>query len=450
MPLESRTQERCTAYLLFVVAVAAFGGFLYGFHTGIISGALIFLTPAYQLSIVDQGMVVSIILLGGLFGALVSGTLADLFGRKRTIALTSTLFIAGAAIIALSNSYETLLLGRFISGLGVGIISLSGPLYLAEISPPHYRGSFVSLFQLAITLGILASFAVNYIFAGSSDWRWMFAMGIFPAVLQMIALFFLPETPAWLFKKGLEKFALSTLGRLRKDKHWLKQVDAMKLAAKPHKSGAWKTLISLKLRFILIVGLILSAFQQITGINTVIFYAPKIFEEAGFASATGAIVASLGIGVINVLATLFSVWLLDKVGRRVLLLVGIAGMVVSLGFLAFAFFTESQFIDKIAVGSLMAYVSFFAIGLGPVTWVILSEIYPLKVRGAAMTVAIFTNWACNYLVALTFLDFIKVLGPHGTFFLYSLISIVAFWFIYRFIPETKGKSLEEIETLISR
>lgn len=446
--MKAETKDKCTAYLIFVVTVSAFGGFLYGYHTAIIAGALLFLAPVFHLSLVDQGMVVSILLLGGLLGALVSGTLADRFGRRKAIALTSILYMLGAALIALSRSYEMLLLGRFVTGLGVGIMSVAGPLYLAEISPPQYRGSFVSLFQLALTIGILASFGVSAYFAPSSNWRWMFAVGIFPAILQMVGLFFLPETPAWLFKQGLEKRAVSALERLRKGKQWLKSIEAMRHTSKESSKGAWKTLFSPKLRFILVIGVLLSAAQQITGINTVIFYAPKIFEEAGFVLATGAIFATLGIGIINVIATIISVWLMDKVGRRALLLVGVAGMAISLALLSLAFYTNSVFIDKIAVVSLMGYVSFFAISLGPITWVILSEIYPLKVRGMAMTIAIFVNWICNYFVSLTFLDFVQMLGSYGTFFLYCILSVLSFWFIYRFIPETKGKSLEEIEKLL--
>ena len=450
MVSEEKVKERCTAFLIFVIFVAAFGGFLYGYHTGIISGALIYLTTSFHLSILQQGMVVSILLLGALFGALLAGPLADKIGRKRTIAVTSSLFVIGAAVIALSESYEMVLLGRCVTGLGVGVISLSAPLYLAEISPPHYRGRFVAAYQLAIALGILFSFAMNYAFSLSAHWRWMFAIGIFPALFQMLALFFLPETPAWLFKRGLHDHAILTLGRLRKDKEWMHQIDAMRSSASPQKKGAWKYLFSPKLRAVLILGCFLSAFQQITGINTVIFYAPKIFQTTGLTSTSGAILATIGIGIINVITTIFATWILDKVGRRRLLLIGVLGMAISLGFLATAFFFHSAMIEKIAIISLMAYVASFAIGLGPVSWVVISEIFPMKVRGKAMTVAAFVNWMFNYLVSLTFLDLIERIGSQGTFLLYALISVGAFLFIHRYLPETKGKSLEEIETLLLR
>lgn len=448
--LTEKTKERCTAFLLFAISVAALGGFLYGYHTGIIAGALAFLTSSFHLSIADQAMVVSIILMGGLIGALCAGVIADRIGRKRAIAITSLLFIVGAVIIAAGESYTMLLIGRFISGLGVGVISVAGPIYLAEVSPPQHRGAFVACYQLAITIGILASFFVNYVFSASESWRWMFAIGIFPALLQLFALFFLPETPAWLFRHGLDDHGVKVLQRLRKDKEWIQQIEAMKSAASQHKHGNFKALFSQQLRYVMIIGFCLSVFQQITGVNTVIYYAPKIFQTAGMASATGAILATLGIGFINVVATFFSTWLMDKAGRRLLLLTGISGMALCLTFLSSAYFLNSKMIDVIALVSLIGYIAFFAIGLGPVTWVVLSEIYPLKVRGKAMTVAAFGNWLFNYFVSLTFLKLIGVLKPEGTFLLYALISIGALWFVYRFIPETKGKSLEEIESLLIR
>ena len=448
MVLENKTKERCTAYLVFVALVAALSGFLFGYHTGIISGALIFLIPAFQLSIVEQGMVVSFILLGALLGALTAGVLADRIGRKRTIVITAVILVIGAATICFGHSLEAILLGRFISGVSIGVISVAAPLYLAEISPPHHRGAFVSGYQLAITLGILGSFIVNFFLADSGNWRGMFAIGMIPALVQWLALFFVPESPAWLFRHGRDELAIKTLRRLRKDHEWRHQVEAMKSTIDPHKRGVWKTLFSSKLRPVLLIGVLLSIVQQITGINTVIYYAPKIFETAGFTSATVAILATLGIGIVNVVATVFSVWLLDRVGRRILLIIGSLGMACSLGFLSAAFFSQSAMIDQIALFSLMGYVVFFAIGLGPSTWVILSEIYPLKVRGKAMTLATFANWAFNYLVALTFLDLLHSIGAEGTFLLYALISAMSCWFIFRFIPETKGKSLEEIESRI--
>jgi SP family galactose:H+ symporter-like MFS transporter len=442
--------ERCTAFLLFVVCIAALGGFLFGYHTGVIAGALVYLAPAFHLTIAQQGMVVSMMLIGALFGSLFAGVLADRLGRKRTIAITAVFFIIGAILIALAQSYEMVLLGRAVGGLGLGIVALSAPMYLAEVSPSRFRGAFVSFYQLAIALGILASFAVNYAFSSHADWRWMFAMGIFPALFQLAALFFLPESPSWLVKRGHHEHAISVFERLRKDRAWMHQIEEMRKTEGVLIQGSWKALWTPKMRFVLVLGIIISACQQITGINTVIYYAPKIFQAAGFASATGAILATLGIGIINVFATIVAVWLLDKAGRRRLLLVGTAGMSVALSLLVFAFLFSSKAIDRISVICLMGYVSFFSIGLGPVTWVVISEIYPMKLRGKAMTAATFVNWCCNYLVSLTFLDLISGMGLSGTFAIYALISMASFWFFWRYLPETKGKSLEEIERHLIR
>lgn len=429
-------------YLFFVVFIAAMGGLLFGYHTAIISGALIFLTPAFELTVADQGMVVSIILIGAMLGAFCGGDLADRIGRKGAMALTAVLFIVGAGILTFAESYWVVLLGRFISGIGVGTTSVISPLYLSEISPPHLRGRFVSIFQLMITIGILAAFTVNYFFASQQLWPWMFAFGIVPALVQLLAVYFIKETPQWLFKKGKESLAKSALKSLYGTKSY---TQALKKAPAHAEMGKWKSIFASKYFFILIIGLILSMCQQITGINTVIYYAPIIFKAAGFTTATGAILATVGIGIINVIATIISVCLLDRAGRRIFLLIGVMGMTLSLGVLSLAFFTNAEGIDTIAMISLMAYVAFFAIGLGPVTFVILSEIYPLKIRAKAITLAIFANWFFNYLVSLTFLDLIAAVGPGTTFLIFAAISLGSFFFIFRYIPETKGKSLEEIE-----
>ncbi len=442
-------RERFTSYTLFSVIVAAMGGFLFGYHTGIISGALIFLAPAFNLKAIDEGFIVSIILLGALGGALISGTLADWLGRKKTILLTALIFILGATIISVSHSFFFLSVGRAVTGLAVGIISLTAPLYIAEISPPHYRGRFVSLSQLATTIGILAAYTVSLFYSNEGAWRMMFAVGVIPALVQIWALYFIPETPPWLLIKHQEKKAIAVMQKLRSDSEWKEHLSEMKRSAAPQKKSGWLALFNPKLRSVLLVGIFLNCFQQITGINTVIYYAPKIFQIAGFESAFGAILATLGVGGVNVVFSIAAVWLLDKIGRRPLLIWGVGGMVVSLFVLTLAFFTESQLIDLITLVSLMTYVASFAIGLGPIPSLLLSEIYPLKIRGKAMTVGTMSNWFFNYLVSFTFLDLMQHLGSAGIFCLYAVIGIAALWFFWRYIPETKGKSLEEIEASLS-
>jgi sugar porter (SP) family MFS transporter len=433
-----------TPYALFSVLTAALGGFLFGYHTGIISGALIFIAPAFHLSPLDEGFLVSIILLGALGGALIAGTLADHFGRKKILFLTALIILVGTATTSLAPSFGLLCLGRAISGIAIGMISLTSPLYIAEISPPRYRGRFVALNQFGTTIGILAAYVVNLIFAGQGNWREMFAWGAAPALVQIVALCFAPETPAWLFLKHDAKNAFCNMGRLRSDLEWKNELSEIEKSTLGKEKMGWKALFNPQVRFLLFIGILLNCFQQTTGINTVIYYAPKIFQEAGLSSAFVAILATVGIGVINVLFSALSVSFLDRWGRRPLLIGGIIGMVFSLATLAAAFFTDVKWIDRIAVVSLMTYVASFAIGLGPIPSLMLSEIYPLKIRGKAMTLGTMSNWFFNYLISLTFLDLMSHLGIGGTFCLYAGVGLVALWFFWRYIPETKGKTLEEI------
>ncbi len=440
-------KEKPTPYLLFAVSLAALGGLLFGYHTAVISGALLFVATHFHLSIVDQGVVVSVLLLGCIAGSWIGGILADRMGRRKTLMIAAVVFVIGALLLAVSPNYAWLLIGRIVSGGAVGLVSLAAPLYIAEISPPRLRGSFVSLYQLAITIGIVFSFLVDYFLSSQGSWRWMFLIGALPACVQGICLSQVGETPPWLMKQGRKGEAIALLQKLREGKNWMNQIEGIQAAALQPQAGGWKILLNPKLRFVLLIGLFLSGLQQITGINTVIYYAPTIFEFAGIASASSAIAATVAVGIVNVLATIVAVYLLDRVGRRLLLIIGVVGMTLSLALLSLSFLLPAVK-EMLALVSLMGYVSAFAISLGPVTWVLLSEIYPLKIRSRAMTLAIFANWSCNYLVSLTFLDLVHHWGPEGTFLLYALISGVGLWFIVRFIPETRGKSLEEIESIV--
>lgn len=443
-------QDRFSLYSLFVLIVASAGGLLFGYHFAIISGALSFIKAAFHLSAWSEGFVVSILLLGGLAGALSAGSIADKWGRKKVMLITGVIFIIGSLILTTADSYYAMLLGRFITGMSVGLTSVVTPLYLAEIAPPHYRGRFVCVFQLMITLGILLAYGINIGFAKEQQWRLMFLFGSMPAALQCIGLIFLPETPAWLMRHGEIPSALEALEDLRDDTEWKEHLPEMKKTAAPKKQGTWKLLFQSQFRYVVFIGFLLSIFQQITGINTVIFYAPKIFEMTGVVAANDALLVTFLIGVVNCLSTFISIWLLDKVGRRKLLLIGTFGISLSLMLLTFAFLSKWVLNDAIAVISVMCYVICFAMSLGPITWVILSEIYPLIIRGKAIALALFANWFFNYVVSLTFLVLLDKLGAGGTFFFYGLISLISFAFIYFCIPETKGKSLEEIEQIVTR
>ncbi len=434
-------KERHTSYALALACTISLGGFLFGYNTSVISGALLFLTQQFSLTTFQEGLAVSIILIGALLGALCAGSLADRFGRRMITLLTALIFIIGIWAVVIASSFDMFLWGRFITGLGVGLASLTVPLYLAEIAPSHCRGAFVAMNQLAITIGIFAAYTIDYLFTPEAAWRSMFAVALIPAAIQFLGMLIFPESPSWLLAHGHREKAVLVFKRLRLDKGWEKDIGEIKTIPASREQIGWKGLLKPPIRAAVVIGLLLSIFQQITGINTVIYYAPKIFQNVGYPSASSTLFATMGIGAINVLFTLISVWLIDRIGRRPLLLIGVGGMVISLLTLSYVFFTQSAAIELFAVVSLMSYVAFFAIGLGPIAFVILSEIYPLQVRGRAMSLSIFANWLFNYLVSLTFLDLVQRLGSAGTFCLYAVIGILAFWFVYRFIPETKGKRL---------
>jgi len=431
--------------VFWIVAVTALSGLLFGYNTAIISTASLFLIKKFHLKTFQEEIVVSIILIGALIGALGGGTIADRIGRKWTIILTAIVYLISGLFLALAVDLPMIMLGRFIGGLALGVSSMAAPLYIAEISPPKYRGALVTSFQLAITIGILVAYLIGYAFAETRDWRWMFGVSIIPAIVQWVGMLFAPESPRWLLIKNKTEKALSILKKLRSGNVGRELEEMQKIESKT-KEGGWKSLFNKAFLAPLILGIGLSVFQQITGINTVFYYAPQIFEITGFATPSKAILASIAIGTINVIATIISLWLIDKIGRRKLLLIGIAGMAISLLFLSMGFITHEKGLYDLSLFSLMAYVTFFAIGLGPCVWLIVSEIYPLHIRAKAMSIAIGFNWICNFIVSLTFLTLVHNLGSGETFLLYALICVLAWWFVFKLLPETKGKTLGEIES----
>lgn len=437
-------KEQFTAYTILAVLVASLGSFLLGYQTAVISGALPFLAREFSMTSGVEGFVVSIVLLGAVLGVLCSGTVADRLGRKKAILLPAALFTVGTLIVCTASTIFSFLLGRFITGTAVGLISMTAPLYLAEIAPTRLRGTFVCVHQLVVTLGILAAYLVNYVYAAEGAWRNMFTVALIPSVLQFVLMLIICESPSWLLSHDLKDKAKSAFEKLRKDTLWQSHMIPAHVPDTEKKTIA-SLFFKPKIRYVLILGLVLNMFQQITGINTIIYYAPKIFQHAGFQTVNIAILASVGIGLMNVLFTIVSMWLIDKAGRRRLLLWGLAGMLLSMQFLAMFLFIKTPYTSTISVISLMCYVGCFAVGIGPVTAVLISELYPLKIRGRAMSIATTANWFFNYLMSLIFLDLIELMGVAGVFELFAALTLAATLFVYFYIPETKGKSLEEIE-----
>jgi sugar porter (SP) family MFS transporter len=432
----------------FIAAIAALGGLLFGYDTGVISGALLFIRDEMHLSAGMQGIVVGIALAGAALGAAFAGSMSDRFGRRMVILGAALLFIVGALLAAVANTVEVLLIARFLIGLAIGVASMLTPLYLAEISPADVRGAIVSLNQLCITLGILVSYIIGYAFAEALDgWRWMVALGAVPGIILAVGMMILPESPRWLAGHQRLADAKRVLEQLRggdvTEEYGVLRTD---IAAEGRQLAGASQLFSPRLRRPLIIGVGLAMFQQITGINTVIYFAPTIFESAGMPSAATSVLATAGVGLVNVIMTIVSIRLIDRLGRRVLLLWSLAGMAVTLFILAGAFLAgASGSLAWIAVLSVAAFVGFFAIGLGPVFWLLIAEIFPLALRGRAMSLATIANWGFNLIVSVTFLNIVGAVGSSGAFFIYGVLSIGALAFIAAYVPETKGRSLEEIE-----
>jgi sugar porter (SP) family MFS transporter len=436
-----------TPRLVYIAAcIASLGGVFVGYDLAVISGAILFIKKQFALSATIEEFVTSSSLIGGLIGALLGGTLADSLGRRKTLILIGFIAIAGDIGSALSPNLLLLVIARIISGTAFGMASVTISLYISEISPAKARGLLVSFSTLAITSGILISFLADYAFSRSGDWRSMFALGAIPAFIQAIGMFFLPESPRWLAKHGLIVKAKSVLINIRGTGDVNDElIDISKSLVR--RSSTWLELLSPTVRASVIVGTSLAIFRSITGFSIIVSYAPTIFEFAGFKSASIELLATVGLGITYVLFTLLVIRLIDRVGRRPLLSTGILGMALSQVVLGLAFYLSdrSNLVGVVAVISLMLIAAFYTIGPGAVIFLMISEIYPLKIRGLAMSIATTALWGTYWITTSTFLTLINYLGEPGTFWLYAFIGIVAWLFVYFLIPETKGRSLEEIE-----
>ncbi len=446
-------------YLLFVCLVSTLGGFLFGYDTAVISGTLAFVRTQFNMNALLEGWFVGSALLGCIAGVSFTGFITDFFGRKKAL-LLSAVFLAVSAIGCMLAKSLTALIGyRLLGGVGVGIASMLSPLYISEISPPLIRGRMVSLYQFAITLGILSAYFANakilsfgqtvsadfglWTWVLSSEvWRGMFGAEIVPAVLFFLLLFFVPESPRWLMAKNKRDRAKEVLLKFVSKEAAAKEVDDIQQVLS-EETGDWRQLFRPGIRLAMFIGISLAVLSQLTGINAIIYYGPKIFEMAGFTTG-GSLGSQVIIGVINVLFTLIAIWKIDHLGRRVLLMAGCTGMLISHLLIGVLFFTDKSN-GILLLLFMLSFIAFFAFSYGPVIWTLLSEIFPTHIRGRAMSVAVLSLWMGTYFIGQMVPWLFENLKPYGTFWLFAVMCLPAIYIALNVVPETKGKTLEEIE-----
>lgn len=439
--------------VLLIAIIAATGGLLFGFDTGVISGALPFLKEYWKLSDKTMEWVTTAVLLGAVLGAITSGKLSDYLGRKKMIIVNAVIFTIGAIGCAYASSVSFLIAMRLVVGVAIGITSYVVPMYIAEIAPAAQRGKLVTLNQLMITIGLLSSYIADYSFSDNSNpgsWRFMFLVGVIPSLVLLIGMFFLPETSRWLISKNRLEEGKKVLARIE-DPSLVEQTfedlkKDIQLSAQ-QKTGT-SEILKPWLRPALIITVGIFFFQQFSGVNTIIYYSPIIFKMAGVTSNSASILPAIIIGVVNVLACFVSVLLLDKAGRRKLYMIGIIGMIPSLALAGFCFFFKDQLggsLIYLSVISIICFIMFINISLSPLGWLLISEIFPLSVRGVGMSIGSLSHWGFNAIIAFTFLKLVNGIGIASTFWCYSAVCVVGLIWGYYYIPETKGKSLEQIE-----
>ena len=409
--MANKENKQNMALVIVIAAVASTGGLLFGFDTGVISGALPFLKKSWDLSTGAEEWVTTAALIGAVIGALSSGRIADNFGRKKVIIATSIIFAVGSILTGASTSPVFLSLSRVVIGIAIGISSFTVPLYISEISPTKIRGALVSSFQLMITIGILVSYFSDHAFANEANpfsWRWMFYVGVFPALILFIGMLFLPETPRFLIGKGKVDKGRKILAKVEDPVLVEEAIQKIQedIRLEELQATNWTEIFKPWLRNALFIAIGIMFVQQFVGINTIIYYAPTVFIIAGFAGAKAAIAATIIVGAVNVLSTILSMFLIDKLGRRKLYFIGLTGMAISLAALGTFFLMKDSLgasLKYVTVGSMIVYIFFFAVSLGPLGWLIISEIFPLKVRGLGMSIGSLSNWLFNAIVTFTFL-----------------------------------------------
>jgi len=433
--------------------IVALGGFLLGFDSAVISGAVPFIKSYFLLNEIQLGWSVSCLILGAMLGNSVAGPLSDRYGRKNVLIVTSLLFAVSAVSSALATQFGFFIVARIVGGIGVGGAILIAPIYIAEMAPAEKRGQLVSFNQLNIVLGISAAYFSNYFLLeiGDNNWRWMLGVEAIPAIIYFSALFIVPRSPRWLYSHGNKlqaRIILEKIGGAAYAKTCLAEIQESfdKQTTKASLNQVFKR----KYGFILLIGLTIAFFQQITGINAVMYYAPTIFEQAG-GGTKAAFMQAVVVGLTNLVFTLIAINLIDRLGRKSLLMVGAAGMTVALSVLGFSFNKPIEDINTVIVLiSVLFYVASFAISFGPVMWVLLSEIFPNMIRGFAISIVGFFNSLVSFSVTLVFPWELTHVWPSGTFFIFGGMAFLGLLFAMFLVPETKGKSLEQIEKELIR
>ncbi|ELY7544567.1 sugar porter family MFS transporter [Cronobacter turicensis] len=431
-----------------VCFLAALAGLLFGLDMGVIAGALPFLARTFDLNSHQQEIVVSVMMFGAALGALCSGPMSSSLGRRRSLLLGATLFVVGSLGCAAAGNMQMLAIARFILGLAVGVASFTAPLYLSEIAPERIRGSMISLYQLMITIGILAAFVSDTALSGGGHWRWMLGIITFPAVVLFIGVLTLPESPRWLMMKRRDALAASVLKRLRNsDKDAQHELNQIRESVKIKQRGWQLFRHNAHFRRSTGLGILLQFMQQFTGMTVIMYYAPKIFEIAGFATTRQQMWGTVIAGLTNVLATFIAIGLVDRWGRKPVLKLGFAVMAVCMGILGFMFYSglHSAVGQYLAVLILLLFITGFAMSAGPLIWVLCSEIQPLAGRDFGVTCSTMANWIANMIIGATFLTLIDTIGSPNTFWLYGLLNAVCIVLTLLFVPETKNISLEDIE-----
>lgn len=500
------------SYTILISLIVALGGFLLGFDSAVISGAIKGITVYFEMTDTMLGFAVGCVIFGAMAGNIVAGPLADKFGRKRVLIVVAALFAVSATWSALATGYTEFIIARIIGGIGIGGAILIAPIYIAEIAPPKLRGSLVSFNQLNIVIGISVAYFSNYFFvnSGEDSWRWMLGVEAIPATIYFLSLFTVPRSPRWLILK-LNKITLARKILMKIGGEEYAEITVAEIQrglAKQEKSGKFSDLVKRKYATIMIIALGIAFFQQITGINAIFYYAPTIFEQAG-GSTDSSFLQAIVVGLTNLIFTLVAIWLIDKLGRKPLLLIGTSLMTIALLMATLAFsnatynfdetslgkigdtevynalgdlegktfenqtelfseirekLTEQQFLDfkrndvtnfisinaTLVLVAILLYVAAFAISLGPVMWTLISEIFPSKIKGIAISVVGFFNSLVSFSVTQVFPWELTNLGPTMTFAIYALFSFIAILFVYRFVIETKGKTLEQVEELLVR